>query len=56
MIKIKKIRKLPVLLIIIGLIELLISLDIFKFGFFEYWPVILIIIGFVMIWNSFLDN
>lgn len=52
----KKIRKFPILLIVIGLIELLISLNIFNFGFSDYWPVILIVIGSIMVWNSFVET
>ena len=52
---IKKIRKFPVLLIVVGILELLNSLNIFNFGFSNYWPVLLIVIGSIMIWNSFLD-
>jgi hypothetical protein len=52
---IKKIRKFPILLIVVGILELLNSLNILNFRFNEYWPVLLIIIGSIMIWNSFLD-
>ncbi|NQZ84823.1 MAG: hypothetical protein HRU03_03815 [Nanoarchaeales archaeon] len=53
--KIKKIKKFPVLLIVIGILELFKSLNIFNFGFLDYWPVLLIVIGCIMIWNSFLE-
>ncbi len=51
----KKIRKFPVLLITVGILELLNSLNVLNFGFSKYWPILLIVVGIIMIWNSFFE-
>jgi len=53
--KMKKINIFPVFLIITGVLELLDNLNVLNLGWGKLWPIYLVLIGCVIIYNSYCE-